>query len=131
LSRTHVEILSNERAETCAAFLARAVEWFAQYGVQVQRVLTDNGAGYRSRVFTTACNQLGIRASRTRPYRPRTNGKAGRFIQTMLREWAYVRRYNTSNERNLELPHWIDYYNHRRPHGALGHQPPVTRLRAT
>jgi transposase InsO family protein len=127
----YVEILPNERAETCAAFLRRAVEWFARHGVCIQRVLTDNGAGYRSRVFSLACHQLGIRPSRTRPYRPRTNGKAERFIQTMLHEWAYVRRYTTSDERNLELPHWIDYYNHRRPHGALGHQPPATRLPAT
>jgi transposase InsO family protein len=124
----YVEILTNQRAETCAAFLGRAVEWFAHRGVQVQRVLTDNGPGYCSKVFTTACHQLGLRPSRTRPYRPRTNGKAERFIQTMLHEWAYVRRYDTSDERNLELPHWIDYYNQRRPHGALGHQPPVTRL---
>jgi transposase InsO family protein len=127
----YVEILPNERAETCAAFLVRAVEWFAQRGVHVQRVLTDNGPGYCSRLFTTTCQQLGIQPSRTRPYRPRTNGKAERFIQTMLHEWAYARRYDTSNERNLELPHWIDYYNQRRPHGALGHQPPVTRLPAT
>jgi transposase InsO family protein len=126
----YVEILPNERAETCAAFLGRAVEWFADRGVHIKRVLTDNGAGYRSRVFTTACHNHGIRPSRTRPYRPRTNGKAERFIQTMLREWAYIRRYDTSDERNLELPHWIDYYNQRRPHGALGHQPPITRLHA-
>jgi len=126
----YVEILPNERAETCAAFLGRAVEWFADRGVHIKRVLTDNGAGYRSRVFTTACHDHGIRPSRTRPYRPRTNGKAERFIQTMLREWAYIRRYDTSDERNLELPHWIDYYNQRRPHGALGHQPPITRLHA-
>jgi transposase InsO family protein len=126
----YVEILPNERAETCAAFLGRAVEWFADRGVHIKRVLTDNGAGYRSRVFTTACHNHGIRPSRTRPYRPRTNGKAERFIQTMLREWAYICRYDTSDERNLELPHWIDYYNQRRPHGALGHQPPITRLHA-
>ena len=81
-------------------------------------------------MFTTACHQLGIRPLRTRPYRPRTNGKAERFIQTMLHEWAYIRRYDTSDERNLELPHWIDYYNQRRPPGALGHQPPATRLPA-
>ena len=127
----YVEILPNERAETCAAFLGRAVEWFAHRGVHIKRELTDNGAGYRSRVFTTACHNHGIRPSRTRPYRPRTNGKAERFIQTMLREWAYIRRYDTSDERNLELPHWIDYYNQRRPHGAFAHQPPITRLPAT
>jgi transposase InsO family protein len=126
----YVEILPNERAETCAGFLARTVEWFTQHGVHVERVLTDNGPGYRSSVFSTACHTLGIRPSRTQPYRPRTNGKAERFIQTMLREWAYARRYDTSNERNLALTPWIDYYNHRRPHGALGHQAPATRLTA-
>lgn len=126
----YVEILPNERAETCAGFLARTVEWFAQHGVHIERVLTDNGPGYRSSVFSAACHALGIRASRTRPYRPRTNGKAERFIQTLLREWAYARRYDTSNERNLALAPWIDYYNHRRPHGALGHQAPATRLTA-
>jgi len=127
----YVEILPNERAQTCAAFLARAVEWFAQRAVRVERVLTDNGPGYRSTVFTNACRAMAIRPLRTQPYRPRTNGKAERFIQTMLREWAYARRYRTSDERNLALAPWIDYYNHRRPHGALSHRAPVTRLPAT
>lgn len=126
----YVEILPNERAETCAEFLGRAVAWFAQHAVRVERVLTDNGPGYRSTTFSTTCQQLGIRPSRTRPYRPRTNGKAERFIQTMLREWAYARRYHTSDERNLALAPWIDYYNHRRPHSALGHRTPASRLTA-
>jgi transposase InsO family protein len=127
----YVEILENEQGPTCAGFLTRAIAWFADRGVRVERVLTDNGAGYCSRVFAAACAHHQIRASRTRPYRPRTNGKAERFIQTLLREWAYAVRYETSIQRNLALMPWIDYYNHRRPHGALGHKPPVTRLPAT
>jgi transposase InsO family protein len=126
----YVEILHDERGQTCSAFLERAIAWFAERGVRVDRVLTDNGAGYRSQTFTTTCARHRIRPLRTRPYRPRTNGKAERFIQTMLREWAYAVRYETSNQRNLALAAWIDYYNHRRPHGAVSHKPPTTRLTA-
>jgi transposase InsO family protein len=126
----YVEILHDERGETCAGFLERAIAWFAQHGVRLERVLTDNGSGYCSRTFTTACARHQIRPLRTRPYRPRTNGKAERFIQTMLREWAYAVRYETSNQRNLALTPWIDYYNRQRPHGALSHKAPVTRLPA-
>jgi transposase InsO family protein len=126
----YVEILNDERGETCAGFLERAVTWFAQRGVRIQRVLTDNGPGYCSRTFVQTCARLHIRPLRTRPYRPRTNGKAERFIQTMLREWAYAIRYDTSDQRNVALTPWIEYYNHRRPHGALSHRAPATRLPA-
>jgi len=126
----YVEILDDEKGPTCAGFMERAVAWFAQRGVRVERVMTDNGSGYLARVFAAACARHQIRHLRTRPYRPRTNGKAERFIQTLLRDWAYAIRYQTSQHRALALGPWIDYYNHRRPHGSLGHQPPVTRLPA-
>jgi transposase InsO family protein len=126
----YVEILGNERGETCAGFLERALVWFQERGARVERVLTDNGPGYCSRVFTSTCANHHVRPLRTRPYRPRTNGKAERFIQTLLREWAYGVRYETSDHRNLALDTWIDYYNHRRPHGALSHRAPATRLAA-
>ena len=99
-------------------------------GVQLQRVLTDNGPGYCSATFTQACARHQIRPLRTRPYRPRTNGKAERFIQTMLHDWAYAVRYQTSDQRNLALTPWIEYYNQRRPRSALGHKAPDTRLPA-
>ena len=127
----YVEILHDERGETSAGFLERTIAWFAHRGVRLQRILTDNGPGYCSRAFAAACARLGIRHHRTRPYRPRTNGKAERFIQTMLRDWAYAVRYQTSDQRNLALTPWIDYYNYRRPHGSLSHKPPATRLTAT
>jgi transposase InsO family protein len=126
----YVEILADETARSCVAFLERAVAWFAAKGVRVQRIMTDNGSGYRSHTFATACAEHRIRQLRTRPYRPRTNGKAERFIQTMLREWAYAATYQTSHQRALALDPWLDYYNQHRPHGALGHQPPTARLRA-
>jgi len=126
----YVEILDDERGDTCAGFLERAVRWFAERGVSVERVMTDNGAGYLAKAFAATCARLHIRQVRTRPYRPRTNGKAERFIQTLLRDWAYAVRYQTSHHRALALSPWIDYYNHRRPHGALGHRVPVTRLPA-
>lgn len=126
----YVEILNDERGETCAGFLARAIAWFKQRAVRVERVLTDNGSGYRSHVFAQACAHHHVRALRTRPYRPRTNGKAERFIQTLQREWAYAVRYETSDHRTLALQPWIEYYNRRRPHGALSHKPPASRLPA-
>ncbi len=126
----YVEILADERATTCIEFLERALRWFAEHAVRVEGVISDNGSGYRSRAFATACSNHGIRHLRTRPYRPRTNGKAERFIQTLLRDWAYAVRYETSQHRTLALGPFIDYYNHRRPHSALGHRTPVTRLPA-
>lgn len=126
----YVEILDDERGDTCAGFLERAVRWFAERGVSVERVMTDNGAGYLAKAFAATCARHHIRQVRTRPYRPRTNGKAERFIQTLLRDWAYAVRYETSHHRALALNPWIDYYNHRRPHGALGHRAPATRLPA-
>jgi len=126
----YVEILNDERAQTCIAFLERAITWFADRAVRVERVISDNGSGYRSHVFAAACAHRQIRHLRTRPYRPRTNGRAERFIQTLQREWAYAVRYETSHHRALALEPWIDYYNRRRPHGALGHRPPATRLPA-
>jgi transposase InsO family protein len=126
----YVEILNDERGETCAAFFERAIAWFNEHGAPIERVLTDNGPGYRSRAFASTCARHDVRALRTRPYRPRTNGKAERFIQTMLREWAYAARYETSDHRNLALAAWIDYYNRQRPHGALSHRAPATRLTA-
>ena len=124
----YVEILDDERGPTCASFLRRAISWFASRGVPVQRVMTDNGGGYRSKAHAAACAQLRIRHLRTRPYRPRTNGKAERFIQTLQREWAYAAAYETSFQRRRALLPWLDYYNMRRPHAALGHKPPASRL---
>jgi transposase InsO family protein len=127
----YVEILADERATTCISFLERAVAWFADRSVPIEQIMSDNGSGYRSHAFAAACAHHNIRHLRTRPYRPRTNGKAERFIQTLLRDWAYAVRYQTSQHRALALTPWIEYYNHRRPHGALSHRAPATRLPAT
>ena len=124
----YVEVLADERGETSSGFLRRAVAWFAERGVKVERVMTDNGSPYRSVIHAATCRELGIRHLRTRPYRPQTNGKAERFIQTMLREWAYGRLYGSSSERCGQLPGWLDRYNYHRKHGSLGHRPPVARL---
>jgi transposase InsO family protein len=124
----YVEILEDERATRCIAFLGRAVNWFADHGIRVQRIMTDNGSGYRSKIHTAACAELGIRHLRTHPYRPRTNGKAERFIQTLLREWAYAAAYTDHRHRRRVLQTWLSYYNCQRPHSALGHQAPITRL---
>ena len=123
-----VEVLDDERALTSVAFLRRAVAWYAARGINVERVMTDNGPAYRSRVHQAACTLLGIRHTRTRPRRPRTNGKAERFIQTMLDGWAYARLYANSGERATALPLWLNHYNYTRPHGSLGHRPPASRL---
>jgi transposase InsO family protein len=127
----YVEILPDERGVTSVGFLQRAVAWFAAHDVTVQRVMTDNGAPYVSRAWATWCADHDLGHLRTRPYRPRTNGKAERFIQTMLREWAYAATYRTSTHRANVLPTWLEYYNQRRPHSALGHKPPASRLTTT
>jgi transposase InsO family protein len=124
----YVEVLADERGESAAAFLERAVAWYRARGIRVERVLSDNGAAYRSSVHALTCRRLGLRHLRTRPYRPRTNGKAERFIQTLLREWAYGQLYRDSSQRLAALPEWLRYYNYLRPHGSLGRQPPAARL---
>jgi transposase InsO family protein len=126
----YVEILPDERGVSCVEFLDRTVAWFAARGVQVERILTDNGTGYLAKVFADACGRHQIRHIRTRPYRPRTNGKAERFIQTLLRDWAYAARYRNSEHRAQALDPWIEYYNRRRPYGSLSRQAPITRLPA-
>ncbi len=126
----YAEVLSDERATTVVAFLRRAVAHYRAYGITVERLLTDNGPGYRSTIHALACRALAIKHSRTRAYRPRTNGKAERFIRTMLGAWAYAAIYRNSGERTAALPGWLALYNHRRPHASLGRQPPVARLNA-
>jgi transposase InsO family protein len=124
----YVEILRDEKAVTAIGFLRRAVKHFSTYGIHVERLITDNGSAYRSTIHAIACRALAIRHIRTRPYRPQTNGKAERFIRTLLGGWAYGAIYRNSHERNAALPGWIDFYNRRRPHGALSHKPPIARL---
>jgi transposase InsO family protein len=124
----YVEVLDDEKAITAIGFLRRAVAFFKRHGITVERLITDNGSAYRSTVHTIACRTLGIRHLRTRPYRPQTNGKAERFIRTLLGGWAYGALYRNSSERTAALDGWIDYYNHRRKHSALGHKPPIARL---
>jgi len=124
----YVEVLDDEKATTAIGFLRRAVAFYATYGINTQRLITDNGSAYRSTVHAIACRALGIRHLRTRPYRPQTNGKAERFIRTLLGGWAYGALYRNSTERTAALDAWIDYYNHHRRHAALGHKPPIARL---
>jgi transposase InsO family protein len=124
----YAEVLDDERATTATRFLQRALEFFAGHGVRVERVMTDNGAPYISHLHALVCRQLGIRHLRTQPYRPRTNGKAERFIQTLLREWAYGQVFQTSAHRTTTLEPWLNHYNYTRPHGALSHKPPGSRL---
>lgn len=124
----YMEVLPDEKKATTASFLQRALLHFQGLGVTVRKLLTDNGSAYRSKEFKAMRESFGLKHSRTRPYRPRTNGKAERLIQTALREWAYGPAWQSSDERNQALKAWLDYYNHRRPHSALGGQPPVTRL---
>jgi transposase InsO family protein len=124
----YVEVLADERATTAIGFLGRAVKFFTRHGVSVERVLTDNGNAYRSTVHVIACRALGIKHLRTRPYRPQTNGKAERFIRTMLGGWAYGAIYRSSDERTAALDGWLWRYNFRRKHGALGRRPPAARL---
>lgn len=125
---TYVEILPDEKRYTATGFLLRALRAFRARGVQVQRVLTDNGGAYRSRPFRKACRWLGIAAKRTRPYRPQTNGKAERVIQTLLRKWAYVRPYANSEHRRAALTPYLRYYNEEKPHASLNKRTPLSRL---
>ena len=124
----YVELLPSLGREDATGFLRRALAWYARHGVNVQRVMTDNGSAYRSKLFVDALAQAGVRHVRTRPYTPRTNGKAERFIQTSLREWAYAKPYRSSDERAAAVHPWADAYNLSRPHSALGGRPPWTRL---
>jgi transposase InsO family protein/transposase len=124
----YAEVLGDERAVTVVTFLKRAVAFFERHGMPVQQLLTDNGSGYRSLVHAIACRALGIRHLRTRPYRPQTNGKAERFIRTLLGGWAYGAIYRDSTERAAALDGWLWHYNHHRKHSALGHKPPIARL---
>jgi transposase InsO family protein len=125
----YVEVLPDEKATTAIGFLRRALAFYRSHGITVERLMTDNGSAYRSTAHALACRALGIRHMRTRPYRPQTNGKAERFIRTMLREWAYAAVYGSSPERAAALSGWLERYNYRRRHGALGHRPPIERLR--
>ena len=122
------QILPDEKKESAVAFLRAAVAYLASLGVTVQRVMTDNGSCYRSRAFRQACAELGLKHIRTRPYTPKTNGKAERFIQTALREWAYAQAYPSSARRAVELPLWLHRYNWHRPHGGIKSQTPISRL---
>jgi transposase InsO family protein len=124
----YAEVLSDEKAITAVAFLRRALAFYQRHGIATQRVMTDNGSAYRSAVHAFACRALGLRHLRTRPYRPRTNGKAERFIRTLIAGWAYGAIYGSSRERATALDGWLWTYNHRRPHGSLSHQPPIARL---
>lgn len=125
----YAEVLPDELGATTAAFLERALAWFRQLGIRAQRVLTDNAMNYGSHAFLRVCRLRAIRVLKTRPYRPRTNGKAERFIQTLLREWAYARPYTHSRFRKRTLKPWLRYYNQRRPHGSLDGKPPTSRIR--
>ena len=125
----YAEVLPDERAETVVGFLRRVVAAFAAKGVAVQRVLTDNGPGYRSTLHAICCRELGLAHRRTRPYRPRTNGKVERFIQTLTQGWADGQIFASSAERTAVLPAWLDWYNHVRPHSSLKRQTPAERLR--
>jgi len=127
---SYVEVLPDQTAATTVGFLHRAIAWFARHGVIVQEVMTDNGSAYVSRLWAATCAEVGLVHIRTRPYRPRTNGKAERFIQTLLREWAYAATYRDSDHRRAVLPEWVHYYNTQRPHGSLGHKAPMTVLTA-
>ena len=125
------QVLKDEKKESAVAFLKAAVAYYASLGVRIERVMTDNGSCYRSKAFARTCKMLGLKHIRTKPYTPKTNGKAERFIQTSLREWAYGRAYNTSDERTAELPRWLHRYNWHRPHGSIGAKPHISRLGLT
>jgi transposase InsO family protein len=124
----YAEVLEGLTARCAVAFLRRAVAWFAERGVKIRAVMTDNGSCYVSHAHKAALGELGLRHLRIKPYRPRTNGKAERFIQTLLKDWAYARVYGSSAERTMALPLFLDRYNFRRPHGSLGKKAPATRV---
>jgi transposase InsO family protein len=121
------QLLPDQKTETTMAFLRDALDFYAQHGITVRALLTDNGSSYRSHRFRRQCTQSGLKHHRTRPYTPRTNGKAERFIQTALREWVYAQHWDNSDQRDAQLPAWLDYYNLLRPHGSLGYAPPISR----
>ena len=121
------QMLPDQKAETTIGFLNSALDFFATHGIGVRALLADNGSSYRSSQFRQACLKMQLKHRRTRPYTPRTNGKAERFIQTALREWAYAKHWDNSEQRDAHLKPWTDYYNHQRPHGSLGYKPPISR----
>jgi transposase InsO family protein len=122
------QVMPDEKKESAVAFLKATVAYYNSLGVTVAKVMTDNGSCYRSKAFRDACRDLGIRHIRTKPYTPKTNGKAERFIQTALREWAYAQAYDTSDQRAAELPVWLHRYNWHRPHGGIKYKTPISRL---
>jgi len=126
-----VQVMANQRKESAVAFLEAALAYYGSLGIRIERVMTDNGSCYRSRMFRAACERIGLRQIFTRPYTPKTNGKAERFIQTALREWAYARAYQNSDQRSAELPTWLHRYNWHRPHASLKAKPPISRLGLT
>jgi transposase InsO family protein len=121
------QLLPDQKTDTTLAFLRDALAFYAQHGITVRALLTDNGSSYRSHHFRRECHQLGLQHRRTRPYTPRTNGKAERFIQTALREWVYAQHWDNSDQRDAQLPAWLHYYNRLRPHGSLAYAPPISR----
>jgi transposase InsO family protein len=123
-----VQVMADQRKESAVTFLEEAVAYYARLGIRIERVMTDNGSCYRSKMFRATCKRFGLRQIFTKPYTPKTNGKAERFIQTALREWAYARAYQTSDQRSAELGHWLHRYNWHRPHGSLKANTPISRL---
>jgi transposase InsO family protein len=121
------QVLASERKEDAISFLSAALVWYGKLGIKVERVMTDNGSCYRSKAFNKTCKALGLRHIYTKPYTPKTNGKAERFIQSSLREWAYGRAYQTSEQRKAELPYWLHHYNWHRPHSGINRKPPISR----
>ena len=127
----YVQVLHNEGKLTCTEFLLRAVQFYRKHGVVIERVMTDNGPGYRSRLFNRACRRLRIRHIYTKPYTPKTNGKAERFIRTLKERWAYACSYPNSARRTRALKPWLNDYNHHRPHAGIGHRSPISRIRTS